>query len=141
VLFPADLAPRSEQLFDEAVALCARLGAELHLLHVFGPDRLLPSEVDAARRAAAQTPRELYDIDKEQLQSLADRAAAVGVAAVAGRAEGRAHQQILAYTRTSPIDLIIMATHGPRTTSDILFGTTTASVMRKATVPVLAAFT
>src|SRR5581483_5181170 len=40
VLFPADFAPRSEAVFGHALDLCLALGAELHLLHVYGPDGL-----------------------------------------------------------------------------------------------------
>ncbi|HMO56855.1 MAG TPA: universal stress protein [Roseiflexaceae bacterium] len=141
ILFPVDLAPRSEALLDDTIALCRRLGAELHLLHVYGDDRLLPAEIDTGRRAAARTPRELYEIDKQQLAALAARAEAADIAVTAGYAEGRAHTQIAAYTANHAIDLIVMATHGPRSTADILFGTTTARVINRVSVPVLAAFT
>jgi nucleotide-binding universal stress UspA family protein len=138
VLFPADLSPRSQAPFDEAIALCKALNAELHVLHVYGEDRLLPSEQDLARRAAATNPYQLMLIDKEQLRALADHAAAQGVQTHVRTAEGRAHAQILAYAAANAIDLVVMASHGPRTSEDILLGSTTVRVIESAPVAVLA---
>jgi nucleotide-binding universal stress UspA family protein len=138
VLFPADLSPRSESSLDQAAALCQALGADLHLLHVYGDDRLPPGEVDSARRASAKTPRELMAIDAEGLAGLAARATSVGVSVRSKTAEGRAHAQILAYAAANAIDLIVMASHGPRTLEDILLGSTTVRVIQRAAAPVLA---
>lgn len=138
VLFPADLAPRSAFALTETFLLCQRLGATLHLLHVFGEDRLLPNEIDQTRRDAVRSPQELLDLDLSQIKELADRATAAGVKTVVETAEGRAHQQILAYTTTAAIQLIVMPSHGTRTFEDVIFGSTTQRVMRSSPVPVLA---
>lgn len=137
VLFPADLAPRSMPAFDEAIGLCETLGAELHVLHVFGDDRRLPIDKDLASRQAARSPRDLLNIDRGAIQALVERANTRGIHAVANTAEGRAHAQILNYATASAIDMIFMPTHGPRTMEDIVLGTTTARVVRGATVPVM----
>lgn len=139
VLFPIDLAPRSEPYLDEAIAICKRLDAELHLLHVFGKDRLLPGEVDRERRLAAQSPQELLRVDQESILALLDRARSQGIRAISQIAEGRAHTQILNYARAASIDLIVMATHGPRSIEDIVRGSTTIRVIEAAPVAVLAA--
>lgn len=138
VLFPSDLAPRSTAALDETVALCRGLDAELHLLHVFGDDRLLPAELDQEQRRAAQSPRALLELDRARLQALADGAAAQGVRASCQVAEGRAHAQILRYAAANAIDLIVMSSHGPRSIEDIFLGSTTARVIHDAAVPVLA---
>ena len=137
VLFPADFAPRSEPAFQQTLRLCQALAAELHLLHAYGDDRLLPDETDRARRAAAGSVRELFAIDQERLGAFAARARELGVPASAATAEGRAHDAIARYAAANAIDLIVMATHGPRTTEDILLGTTTARAVGAARVPVL----
>jgi nucleotide-binding universal stress UspA family protein len=137
VLFPADLSPRSEAAFQHTIELCKRLGAELHVLHVYGIDGLLPSEHDVAKRFATASPRELFELDQNQLKALATRASDQGVETVVATAEGRAHAQILTYLRTQQIDLAVMASHGPRSSEDILFGTTTARVILSSTIPVI----
>ena len=138
VLFPADLSPRSAAAFAEAVAICQAVDAELRLLHVFGDDRLLPSELDQTRRSSAKSPHELLSIDQKQLGALVDQAAAQGVRASWHTAEGRAHDQILGYVAASAIDLIVMPSHGPRSIEDILRGSTTVRVVQKSPVAVLA---
>jgi nucleotide-binding universal stress UspA family protein len=137
ILFPADLSPRSLPAFDQAIALCRELDAELHILHVFGDDRLLPTELDLERRQAAQSPMELYSMDKQNIQQLVERAMAQGVPTISRTAEGRAHHQILTYTSANPLDMIVMPTHGPRSFEDIIRGSTTIRVVQQAPVPVL----
>jgi nucleotide-binding universal stress UspA family protein len=138
VLFPIDLAPRSDTALDEVITFCKRVGAELHLLHVFGDDRLLASEVNRAERDAASSPAELYKVDKRHMEQIADRVRESGVSVTLQSAEGRAHAAILGYVKPHGIELIAMTSHGPRTNEDILYGTTTARVIRKASVPVFA---
>lgn len=137
ILFPADFSPRSTAAFEQTIELCERADAELHLLHVFGPDRLLPSEQDLQRRQAAATPRELLAIDQEHLRSLGASASERGLRVVTATAEGRAHSAILRYIRAQQIDLVVMATHGPRTSEDILLGTTTTRVILASPVGVI----
>jgi nucleotide-binding universal stress UspA family protein len=138
VLFPIDLSPRSEAAFDDTIAFCAEHGAELHLLHAFGADRLLAAEINQAERDAARNPAELYQVDKRHMQVLADRVRERGVPVTLQQAEGRAHTTILGYAGSNAIDLIVMATHGPRSNEDIWYGTTTARVIQRAQVPVIA---
>ncbi|HEU4327988.1 MAG TPA: universal stress protein [Roseiflexaceae bacterium] len=138
VLFPIDLSPRSLPLLRETAALCLRLGAELHLLHVFGEDRLPPSERDMARRLAARSPAELFHIDRDHINELGAVASAYGLDVVVKTAEGRAHREILTYAAANDIGLIVMASHGPRSTADILRGTTTDQVIQTSPLPVLA---
>lgn len=138
VLFPIDLSPRSNNALDQAAAFAHAMNAELHLLHVFGDDRLLPAEVDSSIRHAARSPRELYQLDKDHVQKLAERANNSGVKTTSITAEGRAHTGILNYCGTEQIDLVIMASHGPRSSEDIWYGTTTARVIKGAQIPVIA---
>lgn len=138
VLFPADFSPRSEAGFDQTVAYCRHVGADLHLLHVYGADGLLASETDRERRSAANSPFELLQIDQENLELLRARAEAQGVRTVAATAEGRAHQKILQYAAAEGINLIVMASHGPRNQEDIWRGTSTVRVTLDTKLPVLA---
>lgn len=138
ILFPADLSPRSDAALDAAIDLCRTLAAELHVLHVYGNDRLLPAERDQARRAAARSPLELLRIDQQRLAALVERARARNVRAVAHTAEGRAHTEIVKYSLANSINAIVMPSHGPRTLEDLFFGSTTLRVIQRASVPVLA---
>jgi nucleotide-binding universal stress UspA family protein len=138
VLFPADLAPRSDDALEDTIQLCKQWQAELHILHVFGDDDRLPDEKNPAARAAAQSPRQILNVDLDRLHELAARATASGLTVITKTVEGKAHEQILAYTRATAIDLGVMTTHGTRKYEDVLSGTTTVQVIQKATVPILA---
>ncbi|MBK9941524.1 MAG: universal stress protein [Kouleothrix sp.] len=138
VLFAADFAPRSAAAFEATLDLCRVLGAELHLLHVYGADRLLPGEQDTAARAGTQTIRELLELDRQQLRALHDRAAARDLVVRTHTAEGRAHAAISAYAAANAIGLIVLASHGPRSAEDVLLGSTTPRTIRAASAAVLA---
>ena len=137
VLFPADLAPRSLAAFDRVIELCHTFGAELDVVHVYGDDKLLPSEIDHARRLATKSPQELYNLHKQDIIDLVDRARAAGVQTRSKSYEGRAHRQILAHASQNPIDMIAMPTHGPRNAEDIMRGSTTIRVIHQSPLPVL----
>jgi nucleotide-binding universal stress UspA family protein len=138
ILFPADLSPRSDDALADAIQLCQQWNAQLHLLHVFGDDDRLPDEKNPTARAAAQSPRAIMQVDLDRLQELESRATAAGISVVTKYVEGMAHRQILDYTRTQAIDLVVMTTHGARKYEDVISGTTTVQVIQKASVPVLA---
>jgi len=137
VLFPADLSTRSDPALDATIELCRSLAAELHILHVFGRDRPPLAERDTARRAAAKNPLELYRVDKDRLAALVDRAENRNVRTIVKELEGRAHDRILSYAREQHIDLIAMPSHGARSISDVVWGSTSRRVLRHARVPVL----
>lgn len=137
ILFPADLAPRSLAAFDATLALCQRLDASLDLLHVYGDDQLPPSAEDIVRRRATTSLRELLNVHREGIVALVERARAANVRVREHAAEGRAHSAILAFSAKNPVDLIAMATYGPRTVDDILNGSTTSRVVQRSPVPVL----
>lgn len=137
VLFPADLSTRSDSALDSTIELCRALAAELHMLHVFGADRLPAAERDNARRAAAGSPLELYRVDRHRLAALVDRAQNRNVRTVVKELEGRADARILRYAAEQQIDLIAMPSHGARSIRDVVFGSTSRRVLRRARVPVL----
>lgn len=138
VLFPIDFSPRSTPALDDTIAFCKALAAELHLLHVFGDDRLPPTEQNLERRRSARNPLELYRMDTTAVAELSERAQTQNVRAISATAEGRAHTEIVKYAAAQEISLIVMASHGRRTLEDLLRGSTTPRVVAAATVPVLA---
>lgn len=137
VLFAADFAARSKPALERTIALCQQLAAELHVLHVFGEDRPLPGEQDGARRTATN-PAELLQLDQAALAEIVAQVRAAGLTSQSHTGDGQEHQAILACAAANAADLIVLASHGPRSTADILRGSTTARVVHSAQVPVLA---
>lgn len=138
ILFPIDLSSRSAVCLSQVLDLCRKHDAELHLLHVYGYDPPPRSSEEQAQRLAAQSPRELLQIDKTHIEQLHRQAIDSGVSTVVQTSDGSAHTQIVGYVGAAEVDLIVMASHGPRSSADIFLGSTTVRVLQQATVPVLA---
>jgi nucleotide-binding universal stress UspA family protein len=138
ILFPIDLSPRSDVWLDQVLDLCRKHNAELHLLHIYGYDPPPRSSEEQAQRLAAQSPRELLQIDKSHIEQLHRQATDSGVSTVVQTSDGHAHTQIVGYVGAADVDLIVMPSHGPRSSADIFLGSTTVRVQQTASVPVLA---
>jgi nucleotide-binding universal stress UspA family protein len=138
ILFPIDLSPRSDVWLGQTLDLCRKHDAELHLLHIYGYDPPPRSSEEQAQRLATQSPRELLQIDKTHIEQLYRQAADSGVSTVVQTSNGNAHTQIVGYVGAADVDLIVMASHGPRSSADIFLGSTTVRVIQNASVPVLA---
>ena len=125
ILAAIDSSIRAEGVFDAAMELATRFGAELSLLRVV--DR--PQEFPAS---AAGTPRDplpdhLVAVARSQLEALAARAPALRpkIRIDASNEPGRT---ILAACDELDVDLIVIGSHGYRGI-DRLLGTTAAKVV------------
>ena len=138
VLLPTDLTQRSAAALDAAIALCQRFDSALHLVHIFGgPPRPFTAD-ELAGRATQRTARALYDLDRATLGTWAERARAAGVAVTAQYAEGEPVPQLLHYAAQHDIDWMVLVSHGARDQRDILAGSTTAQLIRRTRLPVIA---
>jgi len=138
ILFPVDLTQRSAAALDAAIALCQRFGSTLHLVHIFGGPPRPFDAAERAERATQRTARALYDLDRATLGAWAERARAAGVAVTAQYAEGEPVPQLLHYAAQHDIDWLVLVSHGARDQRDILAGSTTAQLIRRTRLPVIA---
>jgi nucleotide-binding universal stress UspA family protein len=137
VLVPTDFSDTADSALVYATMLAARLGASLHLLHVFSDPYMLPtyapdvySEVPAVLREEA-----LQRVDEE----LGIRVATIVLSVPASKAvvTGPAAREIVRYAAAHGIDLIVMGTHGRRGVAHLLLGSVAEHVVRTAPCPVL----
>ena len=138
ILVPVDGSATASRGLDEAIALAARLGSALHLLHVVDVRPLIG---EAALYAA---PAELIDEWQKAGAALLDdavaRARAAGVAAEGAiRSDPglRVCDLILHEARDAKAGLIVMGTHGRHGFSRLTLGSDAELVLREAPVPVL----
>ena len=138
ILVPIDGSPTAQRGLDEAIALAARLGSTLQLLHVIDA-RLLVPEISVF----APPPQLLEDwrtAGEKLLAEAVQRARSRGVAA-----EGtvqcdpglRVCDLILNAARAAGIGLIVMGTHGRRGLRRLTLGSDAELVLRESPVPVL----
>lgn len=132
-LVPHDFSDDAEAALGTAVELARRLGARLHLLHVYQQpvDVLspygvaIPPNVGPELRAAAE----------RRLQKIAARIS--GVPTEVHVAEGPPAPVIAEQARLLAADLLVMGTHGRTGLRHLLLGSVAERTMRTARCPVL----
>jgi nucleotide-binding universal stress UspA family protein len=135
ILVPIDFDATSENALDQALALAAKLGAKVTVLHVYSlplynfPDgSYIPTaEVSAAVEAGA----------RRQLDAVVARRKQAGAELEALLRNGRAAEEICAVAQEIGAELIVMGTHGRGLLGRALLGSVAQNVVRASQVPVL----
>ncbi|MGE5346595.1 MAG: universal stress protein [Acidithiobacillales bacterium] len=134
VLCPTDFSPFSESSLRYAVLLAKWLGADLTCLLVLadplGPIRGYPPRWIGADPTEKQKQR-------ERLELFAAPAKAAGLIARTVIAEGEVPESILSEARQLPGSLIVLGTHGHGGFENLVLGSVTEKVLRKAPCPVM----
>jgi universal stress protein A len=137
ILAPTDFSAHSEQAVRYACGLAARLGSDLHLLHILS--EILPAGPDPILMPVM--PPEYYqeneDRAKETLDRLLDSAWGSPRAVVPAVRWGSPVESIVAYALDHHVDLIVIATHGRTGLSHVLLGSVAERIVREAPCPVL----
>ncbi|HEY1304321.1 MAG TPA: universal stress protein [Vicinamibacterales bacterium] len=138
ILVPTDFSETADAALAYAKTLAAKLGASLHLMHVFQdpgaaipfvPETYAPPPPDMRERALAEAWDQLHDrLDSEEHKRFAGTRAVV---------EGLAALEIVRYAEHHGIDLIVMGTHGRRGIAHLFLGSVAEHVVRTAKCPVL----
>ncbi len=131
ILVTLDGSPLAAQAVPVAARLAEQLGAQVRLLRVTPPvdgsaPGDLPSLVDLEERRA-----------REDLQRQAAALGPVPVDTVVLVSASPA-QEIIRYLRASPVDFVVMATHGHGGMQQLVAGSVTEAVLRSGLAPVVA---
>lgn len=131
---PIDFSEPSLRAIELALPLVKRLGAEIHFVHVFEPDRplagmvampLIVPEPQVSRRVR----RHLKDVAEKYSVSLRQQ----NIHAV----KGRPFEEICRLARELNVDLIVTSTRGHTGMKHLLLGSTAERVVRYSPCPVL----
>jgi len=138
ILVPTDFSETADKALAYAKDLATRIGASLHLVHVFkdpyavsacAPEVYTPVPAEVRERAMEEVRERLLerlDADEEQ-QFRGSRGVVRGLIA----------PQIVDYAENQDIDLIVIGTHGRRGVAHLLLGSVAEHVVRTAACPVL----
>jgi nucleotide-binding universal stress UspA family protein len=138
ILVPIDFSDTSRKAFYVALKYAKFFDADTHVLHVMEP----MDSFDSIDRVEAQS-KEVDRVDegvRRRVNELFDRA---GLAEVDRRRVklsirgGKPWKEILMYTVEQGIDLVVMGSHGDTSFRDIILGSTTERVVRRAGCHVL----
>jgi universal stress protein A len=137
ILAPTDFSAHSEHAVRYACGLAARLGCDLHLVHILS--EILPSGPDPLLMPVM--PPEYYEESeqraRENLGRLLDPAWGSPRAVVTAVQWGGPVEAIVAYADEHKVDLIVIATHGRTGLSHVLLGSVAERIVREAPCPVL----
>jgi nucleotide-binding universal stress UspA family protein len=136
VLAPIDFSNVSEHVIARAIELARATGARLVLLHVVAPfpifGKNLELTVTGAELAAAAEKTAANKLVKLQ-RSLRDD----GVTAHIVHVRGDPRECIIEQTERLTADYIVIGSHGHTAFYDLLVGSTTSGVLKRASCPVV----
>lgn len=138
ILVPLDLSAATVRVCDAACDLAKLTGSRLILLHIVQPPPVVMSEVyafDDGQLTDLMTGAK--KIAAHKLQALERRCEKRGVLVTAVQRTGAPVAAILAKAVSTRAGCIVMGTHGHGAIYDLLVGSTTHGVMKKAPCPVL----
>lgn len=131
ILLPTDGSEGNGRAIRQAIELAAETGAELHVLFVVEDMPYAPEMADES------IEMQLREIGEGAIETIRARAEEAGIELQTAIEEGMPHREILEYTDSEGIDLIVMGTHGRSGLDRYLLGSVTERVVRTAEVPVL----
>jgi nucleotide-binding universal stress UspA family protein len=141
ILCPVDMAPTTPFVLESAGVVAARFGAALTVLHIVYD----PLDAASAYPAGFQATHPPLERLREEMLRCAERELAllmhktleaVPYARMVVTA-GAAYREIIRFTRTHDVDLIVMGTRGRTGLGRLLVGSTAEQVVRTAPCPVL----
>ncbi|MFY9923536.1 MAG: universal stress protein [Opitutaceae bacterium] len=136
ILVPIDFSPVTKAVVDEANSLAQCCKGRIVLLYVVQPPVLVAEYggviedvvplIEAAEKAAVQLLAQWRDYLKEGC-----------VTTKTVKVEGFPSKEIVEQAKTAEADYIVMGSHGHTAFYDLLIGSTTSGVLKKAHCPVV----
>ena len=133
ILVPTDFSPHAQEAFHVAHDLANATGATVVVFHVFRPPAVVS---DDDRLLSAGARGETKDV-WEELRKIQAKDSAVRVEREAILSDRPDAEHILQMLESRGCDLIVMGTHGRTGLKQLLFGSVTEAVVRKARCPVM----
>ncbi|ADQ66714.1 universal stress protein uspa-like protein [Halogeometricum borinquense DSM 11551] len=131
ILFPTDGSNGAVVAFDHVLDLAVRHNATVHLLNVADTTQssVLRRQDDDVETLVQEGERTVREAENNAQQRDVDTVTEV--------TSGEPYREIIDYSETHEIDLVVMPTHGRQGLERFLIGSTTERVVRRANVPVL----
>ena len=136
ILVPTDFSKRFTHTLNYAVEIAKSMKSVLHIIHVIEPI-VFSSDIVVTNLGLDELPNELEILAKKDFEKITGSLIKKDVKYLTKVLHGTASEEILEYAGKNHIDLICIATHGRGNFENLLFGSTTEKVLRKASCPVL----
>jgi nucleotide-binding universal stress UspA family protein len=136
ILVPIDFSDATPAVVQYASELARAFGGKIVLLHVSEPE---PDFVgfEAGPQAVRASVARDFRAEHQKLDELKHSLAASGLDTTALQIQGSLAEKILLEAETQSADLIVMGSHGHGAIYNLLVGSVTSGVLKKAKRPVL----
>jgi nucleotide-binding universal stress UspA family protein len=138
VLVPTDFSALADVAIEQALELCERHGAVLHMLHAVVLHADDPNDPAHHFPDSEEIQGRLEEIAASRMEVRLEAAGSVDVEVVRAQRRGiAAAPVILEYAAEVEADVIVMSTHGRRGLGRAFLGSVTEEVVRVSEIPVL----
>ncbi len=136
ILFPVDLSESSDKLVPYVATVAQKFQTEIHILYV---GRLFQyfTSIYVPHTSINKFEEELLQGAKKRMQEFKDNNFKAFPDSKTAVVLGDASEEIIHYSETEKIDLIIMGTHGRKGLDKVIFGSVAERVVKTAPVPVM----
>jgi nucleotide-binding universal stress UspA family protein len=138
IVCPVDFSEFSERAYQHALSLAEHYQAKLVAQHVVELWRHPSASFAASAGLYEEFSQVLRETGEEDLRQFAKSHTHDEIQPELAVHEGSAPDSILSFAQTQKADLIVMGTHGRRGFDQLMLGSVTDRVMRRAPCPVLA---
>ena len=136
ILVGCDFSSDADLAFENSLSMAQEFESELHLVHVVEPS----GYKDLFNMSADQGDKfkkDLYDMIDAKLKSMVPQEAMNWLTLQTHLLVGKPYEEIVRYAEMNDIDLIALGIRGHGMVEDLLVGSTTDRVIRRAPCPVL----
>lgn len=143
ILLPTDFSPNADNALNFAVEIARKIKGNLILLHAYSVqliDPNMPAEIylSAYQEEEKSAKENLEELSKRISESNKDINGNNIFTTEAIVTQGLVVDEVLSLIKDFKIDIVIMGTHGASGITEMILGSNAASIIEKATVPVLA---
>jgi len=135
LLVPTDFSKNSSLAYEFSLNFIQKSSVTLHVMHVVEP--LFHTYLNSGIDDQISFDRDRVLEAEEELERFINAYSNSGIEINRIIKTGKAHEEILKYSKSSNIDLIIIATHGWTNLSHLLAGNVTKKVLKLSEVPVI----
>lgn len=135
ILFPVDLSPASPELVPYAKTMAEKFESEIHLLFVARRFQHL-SDMYVPEPEIYTFERGILEGAERRLDEFKDTHFMMSANIKTAVLSGDPAEEIITYTQTEKVDMIVMGTHGRKGLNKIVFGSVAERVVKRSPVPV-----
>jgi universal stress protein A len=136
ILAPIDFSTATDAVLTAALELARAVSGRIVLLHVVQPP-ILTSDYGLALENFQEAIAISEEHSKKRLAEISQRLRSLGASIESEQVSGPPTPEIVSCAQRVRADYIIMGSHGHTAIYDLIVGTTTHGVLRKATCPVV----